>query len=124
MRIGVLLVLPLLRITIANMTPLVVPSNLPTLVKEAFVRAQASGDLIYFPTQVAILTSGSLVVGAHNEVGITERSNNSPLVPAPIFAFTRSEAQDTETRRTEHKTLQSLRKPLSALAHRTASALP
>jgi hypothetical protein len=40
----------------------IVPSNLPALVKEAFVKAQASGDLIYYPTQVAILTVASLAV--------------------------------------------------------------
>ncbi|KAI1742281.1 HIT-like domain-containing protein [Xylaria scruposa] len=37
----------------------IVPPNLPALVKEAFVKAQANGDLIYYPTQAAILTVGS-----------------------------------------------------------------
>ncbi|RYC62646.1 hypothetical protein CHU98_g3555 [Xylaria longipes] len=40
----------------------IVPSNLPALVKEAFVKAQANGDLIYYPTQVAILTVGSFAL--------------------------------------------------------------
>ncbi|KAI3336639.1 HIT-like domain-containing protein [Xylariaceae sp. AK1471] len=38
----------------------IVPSNLPALIKEAFVKAQANGDLTYYTTQVAILTVGSL----------------------------------------------------------------
>ncbi|KAI1494791.1 ATP adenylyltransferase-domain-containing protein [Biscogniauxia mediterranea] len=39
----------------------IVPPNLPGLVKSAFIRARASGDLTYYPTQVAVLTPGSLV---------------------------------------------------------------
>ncbi|KAI5928484.1 ATP adenylyltransferase-domain-containing protein [Camillea tinctor] len=38
----------------------IVPHNLPGLVKAAFIRAKASGDLTYYPTQVAVLTPGSL----------------------------------------------------------------
>lgn len=32
-----------------------VPANLPDLVRAAFVRAKAAGDLTFFPTQVALL---------------------------------------------------------------------
>ncbi|KAL1888600.1 bifunctional AP-4-A phosphorylase/ADP sulfurylase [Sporothrix stenoceras] len=32
-----------------------IPANLPDLVRAAFVRAKASGDLTFFPTQVALL---------------------------------------------------------------------
>ncbi|KAI1154482.1 HIT-like domain-containing protein [Nemania diffusa] len=67
------------------MTPLVVPSNLPTLVKEAFVRAQASGDLIYFPTQVAILTSGSLVFQLRYSPSLAQK----PKTPKPVEPNTR-----------------------------------
>ncbi|KAI1505471.1 ATP adenylyltransferase-domain-containing protein [Biscogniauxia marginata] len=38
----------------------IVPPNLPGLVKAAFTRAKANGDLTYYPTQVAILTPDSL----------------------------------------------------------------
>ncbi|CAJ2506261.1 Uu.00g003910.m01.CDS01 [Anthostomella pinea] len=36
------------------------PSNLPGLVKAAFTKARANGDLTYYPTQAAMLTPGSL----------------------------------------------------------------
>ncbi|KAI1169777.1 HIT-like domain-containing protein [Nemania sp. FL0916] len=42
------------------MSPPLVPSNLPALVRETFVEARTSGDLIYYPTQVAVLTVASL----------------------------------------------------------------
>ena len=42
----------------------IVPHNLPGLVKAAFIRAKSSGDLTYYPTQVAVLTPGSLAVSA------------------------------------------------------------
>ena len=35
-----------------------VPTNLPQLVKAAFIKARANGDLLYFQTQVTILTPG------------------------------------------------------------------
>ena len=33
-----------------------VPANLPQLVKAAFTKARANGDLLYFQTQVTVLT--------------------------------------------------------------------
>ncbi len=56
--------------TIVTMPPLTAPSNLPTLIKDAFVKAQASGDLIYYPTQVAILPVGSLAVRTDMSDGV------------------------------------------------------
>ncbi|KAI0902497.1 HIT-like protein [Annulohypoxylon nitens] len=36
------------------------PSNLPALVKAAFNKAKANGDVSYYPTQAAVLTPGSI----------------------------------------------------------------
>ncbi|KAI1121569.1 HIT-like domain-containing protein [Nemania abortiva] len=65
---------------ITNMPPPVVPSNLPTLVKEAFVKAQANGDLLYYPTQVAILTVGSLVFQLRYSPSLAQK----PKPPKPV----------------------------------------
>jgi ATP adenylyltransferase len=40
----------------ADMSPVKAPANLPALVKTAFERAKAKGDLTYYPTQVALLS--------------------------------------------------------------------
>ncbi|KAI1265178.1 HIT-like domain-containing protein, partial [Xylariaceae sp. FL1019] len=42
------------------MTALTVPANLARLVKEAFAKARASGDLTYYATQVTVLVFGTL----------------------------------------------------------------
>ncbi|KAJ8120742.1 hypothetical protein ONZ43_g2628 [Nemania bipapillata] len=68
------------------MSPPIVPSNLPTLIKEAFVRAQASGDLIYYPTQVAILTVGSLAFQLRYSPSLAQK----PKPPKPVEPNTRS----------------------------------
>ncbi|KAI5860025.1 HIT-like protein [Durotheca rogersii] len=44
----------------AEMTHPAAPPNLPALVKAAFERARANGDLEYYPTQVAILSLNSI----------------------------------------------------------------
>jgi hypothetical protein len=53
------------------------PANLPSLVKTAFGHAKASGDLTYFPTQVALLNLNSVQVG--NCPGAFFLSNLAPL---------------------------------------------
>ncbi|KAI1310874.1 HIT-like domain-containing protein [Xylaria venustula] len=62
------------------MPPLPVPSNLPTLVKDAFAKAQASGDLIYYPTQVAILAVGSLAFQLRYSPALAQK----PKPPKPV----------------------------------------
>ncbi|KAI1074472.1 HIT-like protein [Whalleya microplaca] len=44
----------------AEMARPIVPPNLPALVKTAFNKARANGDLTNYPTQVAVLTPGSV----------------------------------------------------------------
>ncbi|KAI0887176.1 HIT-like protein [Annulohypoxylon maeteangense] len=44
----------------AEMGRPVAPPNLPALVKAAFDKARVSGDITYYPTQVAVLTPGSI----------------------------------------------------------------
>ncbi|KAI0476864.1 HIT-like domain-containing protein [Xylaria cf. heliscus] len=64
------------------MPPSFVPPNLPTLVKEAFVKAQANGDLIYYPTQVAILTVGSLAFQLRYSPSLAQKPKPSkPVEP-------------------------------------------
>ncbi|KAI3343567.1 HIT-like domain-containing protein [Ustulina deusta] len=62
------------------MPPLTAPSNLPTLIKDAFVKAQASGDLIYYPTQVAILPVGSLAFQLRYSPSLAQK----PKPPKPV----------------------------------------
>lgn len=45
-----------------GMAPVKVPANLPELVKTAFHRARASGDVHFFPTQVTLLNVNSIPV--------------------------------------------------------------
>lgn len=44
-----------------DMSPVKAPANLPGLVKTAFERAKANGDLTYYPTQVALLSPNTPV---------------------------------------------------------------
>ncbi|KAI8215841.1 Diadenosine 5',5'''-P1,P4-tetraphosphate phosphorylase 2 [Colletotrichum sp. SAR 10_86] len=44
------------------MAPIKAPANLPELVKTAFNKARANGDLNYYATQVAVLTANSIPV--------------------------------------------------------------
>ncbi|KAI1854658.1 hypothetical protein JX265_002297 [Neoarthrinium moseri] len=44
----------------ADMFHIRAPSNLPSLVKSAFSKAKASGDLTYYPTRVALLELSSI----------------------------------------------------------------
>ncbi|KAI0862711.1 HIT-like domain-containing protein [Xylaria cubensis] len=58
----------------------IVPSHLPALVREAFVKAQANGDLIYYPTQVAILTVGSFAFQLRYSPSLAQK----PKPPKPV----------------------------------------
>lgn len=49
-------------VAMAEMTRPAVPPNLPGLVKAAFNKARANGDVTYYPTQVAVLTPNSIPV--------------------------------------------------------------
>ncbi|KAJ2997607.1 hypothetical protein NUW58_g597 [Xylaria curta] len=62
------------------MSPSIAPSNLPVLVKEAFVKAQAGGDLIYYPTQVAILRVGSFALQLRYAPSLAQK----PKPPKPV----------------------------------------
>ncbi|KAI0199631.1 HIT-like domain-containing protein [Astrocystis sublimbata] len=62
------------------MPPPIVPANLPNLVREAFTKAQASGDLSYYPTQVAILTVGSLPFQLRYAPSLAQK----PTPPKPV----------------------------------------
>lgn len=44
------------------MPPIKAPPRLPELVKSAFAKARDSGDLTYFPTQVADISISSIPV--------------------------------------------------------------
>lgn len=44
------------------MSPVKVPSNLPDLVRATFNKAKANGDVNFYPTQVAVLTTASTPV--------------------------------------------------------------
>ena len=61
------------------MPSLTVPSNLPTLVKDAFAKAQATGDLIYYPTQVAVVTVGSFAVGFYPHIAMPKITRHCGL---------------------------------------------
>ncbi|KAI0393911.1 hypothetical protein F5Y17DRAFT_283059 [Xylariaceae sp. FL0594] len=67
------------------MTRPIVPSNLPALVKEAFTKAQASGDLIYYQTQVTILPVGSLLFQLRFSPALAEK----PKPPKPVEPLAR-----------------------------------
>ncbi|KAJ3573086.1 hypothetical protein NPX13_g4826 [Xylaria arbuscula] len=62
------------------MPSLTVPPSLPNLVKDAFAKAQASGDLIYYPTQVAIVTVGSLAFQVRYSPALAQK----PKPPKPV----------------------------------------
>ncbi|KAI0528016.1 ATP adenylyltransferase-domain-containing protein [Xylaria bambusicola] len=62
------------------MPPLTAPPNLPALVRDAFIRAQGSGDLIYYPTQVAIVTIGSLTFQLRYSPALAQK----PKPPKPV----------------------------------------
>ena len=51
------------------MTRIQAPPNLPALVKAAFQKARANGDLLYYPTQATILNVGSVPVSCIHERG-------------------------------------------------------
>jgi hypothetical protein len=60
---------PLLLVFIDTMTPppdgmgpVKIPANLPELVRSAFNRARASGDVHFFPTQVTLVNVNSVPV--------------------------------------------------------------
>ncbi|KAI2642672.1 HIT-like domain-containing protein [Xylaria nigripes] len=61
----------------------IAPSNLPVLVRDAFVKAQASGDLIYYPTEVAILKLGSLAFQLRFSPSLAQK----PKPPKPVEPF-------------------------------------
>jgi ATP adenylyltransferase len=48
-----------------GMAPVKVPANLPELVRTAFNRARASGDMHFFPTQVTLVNVNSIPVRVH-----------------------------------------------------------
>ncbi|KAI1354630.1 HIT-like domain-containing protein [Xylaria sp. FL0043] len=62
------------------MPPVAAPSNLPTLVKDAFAKAHANGDLIYYPTQVAVLTVASLAFQLRYSPALAQK----PKPPKPV----------------------------------------
>ncbi|TGJ82302.1 hypothetical protein E0Z10_g6484 [Xylaria hypoxylon] len=66
------------------MPPPTVPPNLPALVKEAFVKAQASGDLIYYPTQVAVLAVESFASVHQFQLRYSPSLAQKPKPPKPV----------------------------------------
>ncbi|KAI1115123.1 ATP adenylyltransferase-domain-containing protein [Nemania sp. NC0429] len=66
--------------TAVNLSHPIVPPNLPALIKEAFVKAQASGDLLFYPTQVTILTVGSLAFQLRYSPSLAQK----PKPPKPV----------------------------------------
>ncbi|KAH6654543.1 5',5'''-P-1,P-4-tetraphosphate phosphorylase 2 [Truncatella angustata] len=61
------------------MSPVRAPVNLPGLVKTAFAKAKASGDLTYYPTQVALLDVNSI----HFQLRFSPSLASKPKGPPP-----------------------------------------
>ncbi|OAA64375.1 bis(5-nucleosyl)-tetraphosphatase [Niveomyces insectorum RCEF 264] len=59
--------------------PVVAPANLPDLVRAAFARARAAGDLTFFPTQVALLR----VHGVPFQLRFAPALAHKPKAPRP-----------------------------------------
>ncbi|KAK4185366.1 HIT-like domain-containing protein [Podospora australis] len=68
-----------------EMPPKKIPVHLPELVKTAFNRACASGDVNFYPTQVALLTVNSLPFQLRFSPSLANKPRN-PLPPPPISA--------------------------------------
>ncbi|KAL2141628.1 hypothetical protein VTI28DRAFT_2174 [Corynascus sepedonium] len=62
-----------------GMLPVKVPANLPELVKAAFNRARASGDVHFFPTQVTLINVNSIPFQLRYSPALA----NKPQVPQP-----------------------------------------
>ncbi|KAI1433393.1 HIT-like domain-containing protein [Xylaria sp. CBS 124048] len=62
------------------MARLIAPTNLPVLIKEAFAKARASGDLIYYPTEVAVLLVGSFAF----QLRFSPSLAHKPRPPRPV----------------------------------------
>ena len=63
----------------SKMAPFTVPKNLPDLVRAAFSRARASGDVHFYPTEAAVLDVNSIpvcYVAWHH-------SSKTPFLPSP-----------------------------------------
>ncbi len=58
------------------MMPVKVPPDLPELVRAAFAKARATGDLTYFPSQVAVLHVDSIPVSS-----VARLLGSAPLLP-------------------------------------------
>jgi hypothetical protein len=99
-----------------------VPRNLPELVKSAFGKAKAGGDLIYYPSQVAVLTPGFIPVMTVLRIRDREMTNVIP-VPAPLLPSPGLEAKRTaEAKGPQCETIQPIREPCTSSSCCTASA--
>ncbi|KAG9257135.1 HIT-like domain-containing protein [Emericellopsis atlantica] len=58
------------------------PGDLPDLVKKAFNAARANGDIHYFPTQVTILTAGSIPFQLRFSPALANKPKGPPPDPA------------------------------------------
>ncbi|GAB1319988.1 bifunctional AP-4-A phosphorylase/ADP sulfurylase [Madurella fahalii] len=67
------------------MSPVKVPPNLPELVRTAFNRARASGDVNFYPTQVTILNVNSVPIQLRFSPALANKPK-APLPPSPTIA--------------------------------------
>ncbi|KAB5515498.1 ATP adenylyltransferase-domain-containing protein [Coniochaeta sp. 2T2.1] len=65
----------------SKMPGIQVPANLPALVKNAFNKARASGDLTYFPTQVTVLKVNSIPFQLRFSPSLANKPDNKPPPP-------------------------------------------
>jgi ATP adenylyltransferase len=78
--------------TTDGMAPVKVPANLPELVRSAFNRARASGDVHFFPTEVTLVNVHSVPVRLppRNARMATRSSRVMPLTAVPTSLLPRA----------------------------------
>ncbi|KAH6898270.1 HIT-like domain-containing protein [Thelonectria olida] len=69
------------------MASLKAPSALPKLVKTAFERALAEGELLYYPTQVAIIHAHNIPFQLRFSPALANKPKGPPKGPTPIKPF-------------------------------------
>ncbi|KAI0025022.1 ATP adenylyltransferase-domain-containing protein [Xylariomycetidae sp. FL0641] len=60
-----------------------VPARLPALVKAAFAKAKANGDLTYYPTQVAVLSAGAHPFQLRFSPALASKPKAAAAAPSP-----------------------------------------
>ncbi|KAL2258500.1 hypothetical protein VTK26DRAFT_8165 [Humicola hyalothermophila] len=74
-----------------------IPANLPELVKTAFQRARASGDVLFFPTQVTLLNVGSVPFQLRFSPALASKPKAPQPAPSPAGPSTPSSTEPGQT---------------------------